>query len=70
MEFTKKVHLRVANEFPSKSDIADVLSFVKEQRVPGELVISIPGNGGVTSIMFREKEKVHSGEIPMVEEKV
>ena len=47
-EFQKKVQLRVINEFAPKSDVAEVLAFVKEQKVPGELIISLPGNGGVS----------------------
>ena len=61
-EFQKKVQLRVINEFAPKSDVAEVLTFVREQKVPGELIISLPGNGGVSSITFREKEKTHRGE--------
>lgn len=67
-EFQKKVQLRVLNEFAPKSDVAEVLAFVKEQKVPGELIISLPGNGGVTAITFREKEKTHRGETPINDE--
>lgn len=67
-EFTKKVQLRVINEFAPKSDVAEVLAFVKSQRVPGELIISLPGNGGVAAMVFREKEKVHRGETPIFDE--
>lgn len=67
-EFTKKVQLRVINEFTPKSDVAEVLAFVKEQKVPGELIISLPGNGGITTIVFREKEKTHRGETPINDE--
>jgi hypothetical protein len=57
-EFTKKVQMRVVNEFPPKSDIAEVIGFVKAQRLPGELVISLPGNGGISAITFKEKEEI------------
>ena len=56
MDFKKKGFARAVNEFPSKADVAEVLTFVKGQRVPGELVVSLPGNGGVAAIVFREKE--------------
>jgi len=56
---SKKIASRVVNEFPPKSDVAEVLAFVKVQRVPGELIISLPGNGGVAGIVFREKEKLN-----------
>ena len=67
-EFQKKVQLRVINEFAPKSDVAEVLAFVREQKVPGELIISLPGNGGVSSITFREKEKTHRGETSINDE--
>lgn len=58
MIFRKKGFVRAVNEFSSRANVADVLAFVKEQKVPGELVVSLPGNGGVTAITFREKEQV------------
>jgi hypothetical protein len=57
MIFRKKAFARHTNEFSSKADVAEVLTFVKAQRVPGELVVSLPGNGGVAGIVFREKEQ-------------
>lgn len=57
MIFKKRGFVRAVNEFAPKADVAEVLAFVKEQSVPGELVISLPGNGGVTAITFREKEQ-------------
>lgn len=57
MDFKKKGFARAVNEFSPKSDLAEVLAFVKSQRVPGELVASLPGNGGVAAIVFREKER-------------
>lgn len=63
MEFTKKAHIRAVNSFPAKADPIEVLAFVLEQRVPGELVISLPGNGGVSGICFREKERVHDAPV-------
>lgn len=60
--FKKKGFARAVNEFPPKSDVGEVLAFVKDQRVPGELVVLLPGNGGVAAILFREKEQ--SVEVP------
>jgi hypothetical protein len=60
-DFKKKGFIRAVNEFSPKSDVAEVLAFVKEQRVPGELRIVLPGNGGVSSVVFLEKE--HPAEI-------
>lgn len=58
MDFKKKGFARAVNEFPPKADVAEVLAFVRSQRVPGELVISLPGNGGIAAIAFREKEQL------------
>ena len=67
-EFRKTAKIRATNQFSSKADVAEVLDFVKEQKVPGELVVSLPGNGGVTSIEFREKEKTLAVETPEIPE--
>lgn len=64
MIFRKKGYARAVNEFSSKADVSEVLSFVKEQKVPGELVVSLPGNGGVAGIVFREKEHIVEIEEP------
>jgi hypothetical protein len=57
MNFKKRAFARAVNEFGSKDDVVEVLAFVKAQRVAGELVVSLPGNGGVAAIVFREKER-------------
>jgi len=56
IDFKKKGFARAVNEFSPRSDVSEVLEFVRSQRVPGELVISLPGNGGIAGILFREKE--------------
>jgi hypothetical protein len=48
--------MRVTNEFPSKADVASILKFYRSEKLAGELVISLPGNGGISNIEFREKE--------------
>jgi hypothetical protein len=70
MEFTRKVTLQAHDRFQSKADIAEVVQFVREQRVPGQIVISLPGNGGVTSVEFVGKPQVHEGEIESKEDTV
>jgi len=67
-DFTRKVTLQVHDRFQSKEDIAEVVQFVKQQRVPGQIVISLPGNGGITSVEFVGKPTTHEGEIKEVEE--
>ena len=61
LSFRRSLKMRAIDEFPSKSDVAEVLAFVREQKVPGELVVSLPGNGGVSGIVFRSKEECHNG---------
>jgi predicted ATPase len=61
--FDRKVTVQVHDTFAPKSDIAEVLRFVLEQRVPGEIRISIPGNGGVASIVFDGKPVHHRGAV-------
>jgi hypothetical protein len=56
VDFKKKGFARAVNEFAPKTDVGDALEFVKSQKVPGEFIISLPGNGGIASIIFREKE--------------
>jgi hypothetical protein len=58
MIFRKKGFVRAVNEFSSRANVAEVLTFVKGQKVPGELVVSLPGNGGISAITFREKEQI------------
>ena len=55
--FKKKGFVRAVNEFSPSEDIAEVTAFVKRQRVAGELVLTMPGNGGISAITFREKER-------------
>lgn len=62
MEFAKKAMLQVRNRFSPKSDIGEVVAFVREQKVPGELRIVFPGNTGITAIEFFEKAKEHAAE--------
>lgn len=63
MNFTRKATVQAQDTFPSKSDIAEVDAFIREQEVPGELVISYPGNGGRSSVIFKGKPEVHPAEI-------
>lgn len=64
IDFRKRTNWRIVNEFSPKADILEVIAFIKEQRIPGELVLSIPGNGGITAIVFREKERVSDAVVP------
>ena len=59
MEYERKALLRARDSFSPKADIAEVVQFVRALKIPGELVISFPGNTGIHAITFIEKEKVY-----------
>jgi hypothetical protein len=63
MNFERKATVQAHDSFDSKVDIAELDAFIREQKVPGELVIVYPGNGGRTTIIFNGKKKIHKGEI-------
>jgi hypothetical protein len=63
MDFERKWRTAVVNTFPPTSNIAAVVKFVREQNIPGKIEITLPGNGGVTSITFTQKDKTHNIEI-------
>lgn len=63
MEFVRKVTVQAQDSFPAKADLAEVDALVREQKVPGELVVSYPGNGGRSAVVFKGKPVAHAGEI-------
>ena len=63
MEFERKVNVQAVDSFPVKADLSEVDLFIRQQRVPGELIISYPGNAGRSSVIFKGKQQVHKGEI-------
>ena len=58
--FEKKKVTRFRNIFPAQAAIAEVLRVVLDAKLPGELRVGIPGNGGVNFIEFVEKEKTET----------
>ena len=60
LTFEKKRVTRNRNIFPPGSNIVDVLFAVQKAKVPGELRIGIPGNGGVNFVEFVEKERTET----------
>jgi hypothetical protein len=60
LTFQKKQVTRFRNIFPPGSDIVEVMIAVRKAKVPGELRIGIPGNGGINFIEFLEKEKTET----------
>lgn len=69
LDFRSTTKLRATNEFSSHADVAEVLEFLRAQKVPGELVVSLPGNGGVSGIVFREKERAFDSDSLKITEK-
>ncbi len=63
MDFDRKATVQAHDSFDSKVDIAELDAFIRAQKVPGELVIIYPGNGGRTSIIFNGKKKIHPAQI-------
>ena len=64
MEFERKVTVQVQDTFPAKlADLVEIDADIKQQRVPGELVIGYPGNGGRSFVVFKGKPVAHQGEI-------
>lgn len=57
VSFDKKALVRIRNRFAGK-DVPAVVKEVLEQKIPGEIHIGVPGNGGITYIDFLEKERV------------
>jgi hypothetical protein len=60
LTFERKKVTRFRNIFPAQAAIAEVLKAVLEAKLPGELRVGIPGNGGVNFIEFRQKEKTET----------
>jgi hypothetical protein len=63
MDFERKATVQAHDSFPANVDIAELDKFIREQKVPGELVIVYPGNSGRTSVIFNNKKRVFNGEI-------
>ena len=57
---TTKVFAHSRTTFPGVKeplDVADVVDFCRSAKLPGKVTISLPGNGGVTSVVFEGKEQ-------------
>ena len=66
---TTKVFAHSRTTFPGVKeplDVADVVEFCRDSKLPGRVVVSFPGNGGVASVVFEGKEQ----EAEVEEEKV
>jgi hypothetical protein len=57
IDFRSSVKLKSTHEFSSKADVEELVNFIRGEKVAGELVLSFPGNGGISGIIFREKER-------------
>jgi hypothetical protein len=69
MNFTRKAIVQAVDTYSSKSDLLEVDAFLREQGrkygVSGDLVVTYAGNGGRTSIVFKNRPKVNDGEIEL-----
>ncbi len=63
MDFDRKATVQAHDSFDSKVDIAELDAFIRAQKVPGELVIIYPGNGGRSTVIFNNKKQVYKGSI-------
>lgn len=70
MEFDRKVAVQAIDSFSQGADLSEIDAMIREQKVPGKLVVSYPGNGGRTSAIFETKPKVHRGSLATVLEVV
>lgn len=68
MLFQRKAVVQARDEFKPKDDLSEIDTFIRSQKVPGELVVSYPGNGGRTSVIFNGKPQVHRGEVGTLQE--
>ena len=57
LEFRSSTKLKATHEFSSKVDMEELVNFIRGEKCAGELVVSFPGNGGISGIIFREKER-------------
>lgn len=66
---TTKVFAHSRTTFPGVKqplDVADVVEFCRDSKLPGKVTVVLPGNGGVTSVVFEGKEE----ETQVVEENI
>lgn len=64
IDFEKKALVQARNTYAPNVNLELVKRDILEQKVPGELRVNFPGNGGVTSIVFMEKQRVLDVEPP------
>lgn len=51
------VHSRTSFPGAKKAEeVAEVVSFCQSSKIPGKLSITLPGNGGITSVVFEGKD--------------
>ena len=70
MQFTRKAVVQAQDTFLPKVNLAEIDAELREQRVPGELVVSYPGNGGRSSVIFKSKPQVYRGAIENIEDSI
>ena len=56
-KFITQMFTEFRNRFSPRDSIEEIVSYLRQQRVPGKIEIVLPGNGGITSIEFVERRK-------------
>ena len=58
LEFQRRVSVQTHDTFTPPYDFNRIVEEIKSQRVAGEILVSFPGNGGITSVVFKNKPKL------------
>ena len=66
LDFERKVTVQAHDTFVPCVNLTELSAMIRDQKVPGQLVISYPGNGGVDSVVFHGKAVKHQGEVKEV----
>jgi hypothetical protein len=69
-DFNRRSIVQAHDTFSPKIDLTELDTEIRSQKAMGELVISYPGNGGRTSVVFKGKPAIHRGEVELLPERV
>ena len=66
LDFERKVTVQAHDTFVPCADLGELSAMIREQKIPGQLIVSYPGNGGIDSVVFHGKAVKHQGEVKEV----
>jgi hypothetical protein len=69
VDFQRRSIVQAHDTFSPKIDLTELDTEIRSQKAMGELVISYPGNGGRTSVVFKGKPAIHRGEVEFLPDK-